>query len=407
MKHLLVIMLLFLFACKPPHPGKVVIKILTEPDRGGGWKALIAEFEKTHPDIKVERHEGRPETDAREEAYVKDFRAGAGTYDIVYMDIIWVPKFAHAGWIIPLDDRFTKQMQKEFLPKDIAGSIYRGKIYRVPMRSDAGMLYYRKDLVKKPPRTFKELRQICMQLKKEGKLHGFVFQGKQYEGLVCAFLEVLWGFGGEFIDKNGNVVIDSPEAIEALEWLCGMVKDGLSPPGVTTYQEEECRHIFQQGRAVFMRNWPYAWTLLQTEKGSVVKGKVGIIPMVCKEGKKSAATLGGWGFGISKYSKHKDAAWKFIEFATSEKGQKIFHFKNGAVVTRRSLYEDEEILKESPHYPQLYKILLNARPRPAHPKYYDISRILQVYLSKALVGKMSPKDALKEAAVEIRKILEK
>jgi multiple sugar transport system substrate-binding protein len=129
--------------------------------------------------------------------------------------------------------------------------------------------------------------------------------------------------------------------------------------------------------------------------------------MVCKKGKKSAATLGGWGFGISKYSKHKDAAWKFIKFATSEKGQKIFHFKNGAVVTRHSLYKDKEILKESPHYPQLYRILLNVRPRPAHPKYYDISRVLQVYLSKALVGKMSPKDALKEAAAEIRKILAK
>lgn len=389
--------------------GAVTIRFLEAPDTGGGWKEIIREFELANPDIHVELVEGPTASDTRENIYSAAFIAGEDVYDLVYLDIIWVSKFAAAGWIIPLDDLFTPAKQKDFLPGDIAGSRYKGKIYRVPMRTDAGVLYYRKDLLeevgREPPSTWNELIELAQQIQRPPGLWGFVFQGMQYEGLVCNFLELVWGADGDFIDDEGNVLIDQPEAISALEWLCSATRS-ICPPGVTTYQEEESRNIFQEGRAVFMRNWPYAWTLAQQEH-SPISGKVGIILMVHKSGCQGAATLGGWGFGISSFSAHKNEAWRFIEFATSTRSQKSLHFSKGAIPTRHALFHDDEILKESPHYSELYKILLLSKPRPVHPRYSQISDVLQFHVSRALIGIEEPAEALKKTAQEIKDILQR
>lgn len=178
----------------------------------------------------------------------------------------------------------------------------------------------------------------------------------------------------------------------------------LTPPDVTRYTEDDARGVFQMGHALFMRNWPYAWAYAQ-ENDSPIKGKVGIIPMVHKQGQQSAATLGGWGFGISRFTKHPQAAWEFIKFVASPENQKIRHFKNGTIPTRHSLFKDKEIIEKNPHYPDLYQVLLRARPRPMHPDYVRISDVLQIYVSGALVGKFVPQEALQKAAHEIRQII--
>jgi multiple sugar transport system substrate-binding protein len=232
-----------------------------------------------------------------------------------------------------------------------------------------------------------------------------VFQGRQYEGLVCTFLEVLWGHGGDVLDERGEVVLDRPEGVAALEWLAGLVGDA-SPEGVTTYQEEETRAVFQEGRAAFMRNWPYAWTLLQSD-ASPVKGNVGIVPMVHAPGKESAATLGGWGFGIAKSTTRFEDAWDFIEFASAAEQQRVLHERAGAIPTRRALFQDSAILAANPHYPDLYRVLLAARARPVHAQYSRISQALQRHVSAALVREESPQDAIRLAAEEIRRIVAK
>lgn len=384
--------------------GGTVIRFVVQPDAGGGFKEIVDRFNRAHPDIRVEMVEGPASTDSREEMYIGAFMAGDSPYDVVLMDVVWVPKFASQGWLAPLDGRFPEPARAAFLPGDVKAGIWEGKCYRVPLRSDAGMLYWRTDLAGKPPETFEELAAKARDLKTADR-GGFVFQGRQYEGLVCAFLEVLWGHGGDVLDEQGNVVLDRPEGVEALRWLAGLVGNG-APEGVTTYQEEEARAAFQEGRAAFMRNWPYAWTKMQ-EEGSPVKGKVGIVPMVHAPGKASAATLGGWGFGLSKTAKHPDAAWAFIEFATAPEQQKLLNAKNGAIPTRRALFEDAEILAANPHYPDLLKVLLAARPRPVHAKYSQISQSLQRHLSAALVKKETPEEAIRQAASEIRGIVGK
>ncbi|MCX7730073.1 MAG: extracellular solute-binding protein, partial [Candidatus Caldatribacterium sp.] len=250
---------------------KVTIRWLFETDFGGGWKVLMERFEAMYPNIDVEMQEGPAATNVREDMYATSFMAGESTYDMAYADLIWIPKFAAAGWIIPLGDRLSPYEIAQFLPGDIAGGMYQGKLYRIPSQSDAGMLYYRKDLLEQagfePPRTWDDLVEQAQKLQNPPELWGFVWQGNQYEGLICDYLELLWGAGGELLDAEGKVVLDKgTAAVEALQFMYDVIHTyKISPPGVTTYQEEESRHVFHNGQAVFHRNWPYVWTLAQKE----------------------------------------------------------------------------------------------------------------------------------------------
>lgn len=388
---------------------KTKISFLWWPDPGGGFEELIADFQKTNPDINVEMIKGPTSTDTRETMYVTSFLAGEAAYDLVLMDIIWVPKFSAQGWLIPLDDWFDLKEQEKFFPGDIKGSYYNGKIYRVPLQTDVGLMYYRRDLLAEkklnPPETWEELVKISRELQNPPAISGFVFQGKQYEGLVCGFLEILWSFGGEVFDEQGNLVLNSPQAAEALKFIHDLVRrDKITPEGVTTYEEEESRHVFQEGHAIFCRNWPYLWSLAQKDD-SPVKGKIGVIPLPHKQGMKSSGCLGGWGFGISKFSKNKEACIKFIKYITGKAAQKKLHFKSGIVPTRKALFEDKDILEANPYYIQLYQALLSAKPRPVHPDYAQISDILRRCIHRVLLGKLSPQAALTKAESEIKRAL--
>ncbi|PIP21201.1 MAG: ABC transporter substrate-binding protein [Candidatus Omnitrophica bacterium CG23_combo_of_CG06-09_8_20_14_all_40_11] len=387
---------------------KTKISFLWWPDPGGGFEEVISDFEKENPDIDVEMIKGPTSTDTRETMYVTSFLAGEATYDMVLMDIIWLPKFAKQGWIIPLDDWFGEEERKEFLPGDIQGSIFEGRIYRIPLQTDAGILYYRKDLLEQKgyssPRTWDEFVKISKELQSPPSVWGFVFQGKQYEGLVCNFLEILWSFEGDVFDEKGDLVLNSPVSAQALKFMYDLIHTHkITPSGVTTYEEEESRYVFQEGHAVFCRNWPYLWSLAQKE-GSTIKGKIGVAPLPYKSEEKPRACLGGWGFGISKFTKNKDACINFLKFITSYEAQKKLHLKSGIVPTRKALFEDKDILDQSPFYAELYQVLLLARPRPVHPDYAQISDILRRYIHKVLLGQISPKVALERAESEIKKI---
>jgi multiple sugar transport system substrate-binding protein len=391
---------------RPREEGPIVLRFLEGIDPGGGWQELARRFEAANPGIEVEVVAGPPSSDTRQDLYTTAFLAGESTYDLVSMDVVWVAKLAAAGWLLPLEERLPVAEREAFLAPVMAASWWDGHLWRVPMTADAGLLYYRRDLVAEAPATAAGLARAAAAAQRPPELWGFVYQGREYEGLVCDFLELAWGFGGRLLDDDGGVVLDSPEAAAALAWWRGTLAGPrpIAPPGVTTYQEEEARHLFQEGRAVFMRNWPYAWSLLQAD-GSPVAGKVGIAPMVHGPGGESAATLGGFGFGISAFTEHPEEAWRFIRYATSEEGQRLLHLRNGFVPSRRALFTDPEIVAVSPHYPRLREILERARPRPVHPAWSEISDALQRHVSAALVGQREPAAALAAAAREIEGIL--
>jgi multiple sugar transport system substrate-binding protein len=367
------------------------LMVLMEPDGTGVFRDIIDRFNKTHPDASVRLVEGPPSTDAREDMYSTAFLGGGSGYDIVYCDVVWVPKFAAAGWLLDLTDRLLPVDRDDFLPADLEAGRYNGRLYRIPAFTDAGLLYYRKDLVRRPPETFQDLVSAATESQNSDRV-GYLWQGKQYEGLVANYLEILWGYGGEWISPEGRVLLDSAEALDALRFLKSSVGT-ISPPGVSTYTEEETRNLFQRGRSVFLRNWFYVWALLG-RPDSEVEGKVAFVPMVHAPGMKGTATLGGWGFAVSRLSRNPDVAWEFVQFATLPEQLQELYSKAGRIPARKSLVPE-----------QFQEIVRNAKVRPRIPEYAQASDILQRWLSAALTGTATPEDALRKAAEETRAVI--
>ncbi len=389
---------------------QVTLNFLLAAQELPSWKPVIADFETQNPDIKVNVVEGPSATNLVEDLYTSAFLLGDSPYDLVFMDIVWVPKFAAAGWLMPLSDRISESELTDFLPADLAGGTYNDKLYRLPGRSDAGMLYYRKDLLDQaglqPPNTTVELLDEAKQLQGDGKVKwGYVWQGRQYEGLAAMFVEVLNGFGGSWVNpETREVGLDTPESIAAVQFLLDTVKQGIAPPGVTTYQEEETRRLFQSGEVLFLRNWPYVWPLANAAD-SPVAGKIGLKPMIAAPGYASAACQGGWGWGISKSTQHPDAAWRAVQFFSSTASQKQIALANGYLPSRRSLYQDPEIVAKYPFFPSMLEVLDSAVLRPPIAQYAQASDILQRYLSAAMTGRMTPEKAMQAAAKETRQLL--
>ncbi|MDY6938386.1 MAG: ABC transporter substrate-binding protein [Cyanobacteriota bacterium] len=388
----------------------VTVKVLMQALEAAQWEPLVEEFEAQNPDIDLEIVVGPNATNLVEDLYTSSFLLGDSPYDLVYMDIVWTPKFAAAGWLADLSDRISEEELGQFLAGDVNGGRYNGELYRIPFRSDAGMLYYRQDLLAQtgyqPPQTTQELLAISQDLQDRDLVEwGYVWQGKQYEGLAAMFVEILQGFGGFWIDPaTKEVGLDGEGAIEAVRFLRETIELGVSPSGVTTYQEEETRRFFQNGTTLFLRNWPYVWQFAN-EEGSQIAGKVAIKPMVAAPGETSGACQGGWGLGMVKTTQHPEEAWRVIEFITSEAAQKLFVLETGYVPSRRSLFTDPEIVAKYSHYPQLLQVQEAAVLRPPIAQYAQASDILQRYLSAALTDRLSPEEAMKAAADETRRLL--
>ena len=373
------------------------------------WAPLAEAFEDSGG-TPVRLVEGPNSTDLRENLYTAALLARDSSFDLVLMDVTWTPKFAAAGWLLPLDGSFDRDELAAFLPQALDAGRYDGRLYRLPTRTDVGVLYYRRDLLEQagepPPRTFADLERTARALQDPPHRWGFVWQGSQYEGLICAFLEVLRGHGGYWVSgETREVGLELPAAVEALEFLrSSRLGQPISPPGVTTYKEEESRRIFQEGRAVFLRNWPYVWRLAQAA-GSPLAGRVGVQAVVSRSGAPGAGSLGGWGLGVSRYSENPDAAVAFIRHAGSLAGQRILCRTSGYVPSRREAFEDPLLLSANPFLETLRPIHDSAAPRPALPRYALASDILQRRVSAALAGLATTREALAAAARETRLLL--
>ena len=403
---ILTTLLLFVLPSLTQQPIKITV--MMQALEAAQWQSLEAKFEEENPDIDLAIIKAPNATNLVEDLYTSSFILGDSPYDLVYLDIVWVPKFAAAGWLRDLNEFTSPEQLQDFLAGDLAGGRYQGRLYRMPFRSDGGMLYYRSDLLAehgyKPPNTFEELITISQDLQAKGVAKwGYVWQGKQYEGLSAMFVEILAGFGAYWVNPETlEVGLDSQNAIAAVEFLRNTVEQGISPTGVTTYAEEETRRLFEAGETIFLRNWPYVAGLAAK---SDIAGKYSLKPMVHQLGYQSGACQGGWGLGIATSSAHPQEAWRVIEFMSREDNQREFVLQTGYVPSRRSLFNDPAIVAQYPHYPQLLEVVENSTLRPPIAQYAQASDILQRYLSAALTNTMTSKEAMQAAAVETRSLL--
>lgn len=402
----------------PGPPADGVVRLVFKHMRMFGDPAVLdsvlRDFESAHPNVRVVSETLPNDTDLQHQFFITNLEGGSRDFDVMNLDIVWVPEFARAGWLLDLSSRMPPSVVHAlFLPGPAEVVTWSGRTWALPWFADAGLLYWREDLLSKhgfePPVTWEGLASIAHAvLEKEGdpSLRGFVWQGRQYEGLVCAALEVVRGFGGGVLGADGGVILESPDTIAGVAFLRGLVTSDASPGQVLSSDEETARHQFQQGRAVFMRNWPYAWSLLQSE-GSPVRGKVGMGPVPSMPGHAGGGTLGGWQLAINGNTPEwkRDAAFALVRHLTSPEVQRTLLRAYAFKPTLKSLYQDEALLSEEPLLRELYPVLAGARPRPVTPYYLMMSQVLQSEFSAAVTGIRTPEESMTRAAQQVRHIL--
>ncbi len=398
---------------KGPKAGVSLVLAGGSGPEAGFARKQLQEFHQLHPDIRVAYQATPSSASERHTLYVTWLSSHSPDIDVLNLDVIWVPEFAAAGWLRPLEAEAAaaRLPLADFVPAGLACSRYHGKLYALPWFADAGLLYYRKDLYAAaglpPPRTFDDLLRVRRLQRKFALPYGFLFQGQTYEGLVCSTLEFIWSNGGRIFDDSGHLVLDSRRNRQALKTMVNLIyRYDVTPLAVTTFLEEDCRHAFEQGYAVLMRNWPYAYPLLN-QAGSRVKGKFGILPLVHGPDSQPISCFGGGCLGINAYSRHPAAAWKLVRFLLARKNLKERARVLGMLPPLMSLYDDPDLQGQFPYLKVVKDVLVHARPRPITPLYSFISRILQVHFSRALTRQETPRQALERGQAEIAAMLQR
>jgi multiple sugar transport system substrate-binding protein len=239
---------------------------------------------------------------------------------------------------------------------------------------------------------------------RDPRLDGYVWQGKQYEGLTCNALEALWASGTTLLDERGEVLPDGARAARALGRLRGWIEHGISPRWVSAADEELTRRAFGDGRAIFLRNWFYAMDLFD-EPDAPVRGKVGIAPLpALSAGVPAPGSTGGSLLGVSRTSRHPEAAVTLARFLAGEEAQRVL--AGGSVLpTRMALYHDPALVAKRPHMPRFHDLARAARPRPVTPAYLMLSTTLQPELSAVVVGVKTPERAVADARRRLTYVL--
>jgi multiple sugar transport system substrate-binding protein len=363
--------------------------------------ALVGAFERAHG-ARVRRAPLPASSDEQHLFYAINLSARTQEFDVLALDTIWTAEFAQAGWLRDLTPLVSRADERELFGAALAAATWRGRRYALPWFIDAGLLYYRADLLEAerlaPPRTWAELRDAVRRVRAvRPALHGFVWQGKQYEGLVCNALEFVWSHGGDLAAGRAG-------AARGLGFMRALVTERLSPPYVTTLTEEPSRILFGHGSALFLRNWPYAWKLLE-RAGSAVAGRVGVAALPHTPRQASAATLGGWHLGVNAFSPRAALAERLAAHLAAAPAQKALALAYGYSPPRRTLYGDAELAAAQPFLASLGALFETARSRPVSPHYVALSQLLQSEFSAVLNGLRAPEAAL-EAIARARRALE-
>jgi multiple sugar transport system substrate-binding protein len=367
-------------------------------------RAQLSRFADAHPDVEVALQVTPDAADQRHQLYVQWLNARADDPDVLQLDIIWTAEFAGAGWVAPLS---AAGDVSDFFPAAIAANRWRGQLYALPWFVDVGLLYWRTDLLDAPPDSVDALQMAARHAVQRGQTRwGLAWQGARYEGLITVFLEHLGAFGGGILDERGDVIVDRPEAIRALTFMRDAITSAVVPASALTWQEEQVRFAFQNGQAAFMRNWPYAWALVNEAGVSQVAGRVSVAPFPAAAGGRPTSALGGAQLAINTFSDQPQLAWQLIAYLTAPE-QMLERARLAAQLpSRRSLYATDALASALPlPVNEVRAALEAAASRPVTPVYSELSEVLQVHVHRALSGQQAPADALRIAATEIRELL--
>jgi len=373
-------------------------------DTSGYVQGILDKWNALHADQKVTLVELSDSADEQRAAMIKNAESkGASNYDVLSVDVVWTAEFAANGYLAQLP---TTLDTSGYLKAAVDAATYFNKLYAFPATSDGALLYYRKDLLDaaglKVPTTWADMKTACAKIKTTNPTidcYGGQFQ--KYEGLTCNFAEMVNSAGGAFLAADGTPTVNTDKAVAGVQWAVDAFKDGTIPKAALTWKEEESRTAFQNGNLVFLRNWPYVYTLAQkTDGSSKVVDKFGVAPIPGLNGP-GVSTLGGHNMGVSKYSQNKGTALAFLKWYNSAENQKANLLANSSAPTWTALYTDADLTSKFAYLTVLKASIDGAQSRPKAVKYGDVTLAIQDAAYNALNGTTPPKQAMDDLQTKL------
>lgn len=388
----------------PPPPQNTVTLVFRHARLTGNDKALhnlIARFEKETPGILVKEELLATSPDQQHDGCESAMERRTTDFDVIGMDPTWIHEFARNGWLRDVSRLLPSAERTEFFPASIESASYLGKLFAVPWLIDAGVLYYRKDLLRKynrkVPETWQELVDTARYIsQREPEVFGFLWDGKEGKAHVTCTLEYLWSNGGAVL-KGREVIIDSPECRYSLEFMRDLAWCyRITPKLVILSDSDMNRQLFSSGKALFLRDWTTARSMLQAADPQL-RGKIGVAPLPSFPGRDSVSMLTGQYLGINRYTRAPQAAERFVRFLSSQAAQKYLATALRVYPSREVLYRDRDIKEQQPYTASLATVFSHARPEPVTANFPILNRILQQEFSAVMNGVKSPEEALHTA----------
>jgi multiple sugar transport system substrate-binding protein len=382
-----------------PLEGRGPITFVRGKDTSGNTKSQIEAWNKQHPNEQVRLIELPESADDQRQQLVQNAQTKSDAYTVLGLDVVWTAEFAANRWVAELPA--AQFGLNNLLKPAVETGQYRGRLYAVPWTTNAGLLFYRKDLLDKagvqPPKTWTEMFAACDKVLALPEAKGascYAGQLDKYEGLTVNFSEAVNSAGGTVIGPDGKPTVNTPQARQGLDMLVNALKQGRVSKAGITYKEEEGRRAFQKGDIIFHRQWPYQFGLANKEDGSSeVAGKFDVTPLPGASGP-GASTLGGYNLAISAYAKNKATALDFIKFLNSEERQRANLLAVTDAPTITALYDDPELTKKYPYLTVLKQALLAAKQRPQAVRYPEITKAIQEEAYAAITGTKPSQQAL-------------
>jgi multiple sugar transport system substrate-binding protein len=393
--------------------GQVIYAAPPDFSLDGQRRRSVERWNDLHPDTQVTYVELHSEADLQRAELLASLQAGLepgrGGYDVLGLDVVWTAEFAREGHILPLTSVLGSLELDRFLPQVLETARYRGDLWAVPVHSNAGLLYYRSDLIGAPPTTWDELAEKAGDAAHRHGVDGYVGQFAHYEGLTANLAEAVWGQGGELVEgESHRVTADQPAAVAGLAFLVRGLRQGWIPQAALSYTEEDSRRRFQQRGAAFMRNWPYAYGLLEA-RDSAVKGRFQVAPLPAARdahGAPGPSALGGMNLAISKLSPSRQTALEFIRFMVSNQTQTAVFAAGGYPSVLSSVYEDPAVRARQRYTEALRQSMGAARSRAVTPYYGQVTRLIQDVAHDVLEYRREPGEPMRQLATNLRTALE-
>jgi multiple sugar transport system substrate-binding protein len=329
-------------------------------------------------------------TDASQqrEQLVRRLGAEDSSIDIVGMDVIWTGEFANAGWVEEWTGPLKKQVTEKVFPNVIETASFDDKLYAAPFNTNTQLLWYRKDLVKQPPKTWDEMIDVAEGLKEAGSIQ---VQASRYEGYMVFVNALIESAGTEILSGPEEVDLEQAPTEKALQVIGRLANGGAAPPSLSTSDEDTARLGFEAGESAFMTNYTFAYGSAQEEAPDI--GKVmgfARFPRV-DASKPSKPPLGGFNLAVSSFSENKDVAFEAAACLANDTSQKTAVELDGLPPSRSDLYSDKAVTKAYPGFAQLVKESIEeSGPRPTTPAYQDVSLAVQRSLHPP--DKIDPED---------------